>query len=182
MNRVRLFFIPQLLLLLVLRGVTAAASAEPVKPCPLLERGPVRMVALSEDGTRQHLIRFTVVGFTYSPLQNLWLLNARTKFEFDEGLGDYRVFYRSENYFVANGARKLRFVIELFGESEFALEVDCPNETRLNQGNYEILKKNRSIESGNLRFFAANKARRQQNQDLQATRQENAAENPQIPD
>jgi hypothetical protein len=177
MKRVRLFLMP-LLLLLVSRGITAAASPEPIKPCPLLERGPVRMVALSEDGTKQHLIRFTVVGFTYSPLQNLWLLSARTKFEFDQGLGDYRVFYRNEGYFIANGSRQFRFVIELFGGSEFTLSVECPNETRLSQGSYEIMQKNRIIESGSLRFFAANKAKRQLNRELQATRQKDAAETP----
>ncbi len=182
MNRIRFFLMPQLLLFLVLRGLTAVASAEPVKPCPLLERGPVRMVALSEDGTKQHLIRFTVVGFTYSPLQNLWLLTARTKFEFDQGLGDYHVFYRNEGYFVANGSRQFRFIIELFGGSEFALRVECPNETRLDQGTYEIVQKNRIIESGTLRFFAANKARRPGYGELQPTRPKNAAENPQNPD
>lgn len=152
------------------------ASAAPIQPCPLMDRGPVRMVTLSDDGTKQHLIRFTVVGFTFSPRQNIWLLSARTKFEFDQGRGEYRVFYGNENYFIANGSRQFRFVIELFGNKEFILNVECPNEMRLAQGSYEITLQNRVTESGTVRFFAANKPSPGPLSELRPERSEDASE------
>jgi hypothetical protein len=129
-------------------------------PCSIFDKGPARMVAMSSDGKFQHLVRFTVTKYTYIKSQNRWFLTTRTKFEQDKGNGSYDVFYRNEGYFVNDGATQIRFPIQLKNDTVFSFQVSCPDQKRLVNGTFEVTNTNGTkLQTGSLRFFAANKVK-----------------------